>query len=268
MNHDDRSPSDSEQDETGGRSSSFLDEIGEPASEPAHRPWWRELLVLVAVALVLSVVVKTFFVQVFVIPSGSMEPGLQVGDRILVEKFSYWGHAPERGDVVVFEDPGGWLPGARQPSAPQQVLGALGLYPTDNHLVKRVIGTEGDTIVCCDDSGRLQVNGHPIDEKGYVEDDPEAACNGPMIGCTWTAGPVPDGKLFVMGDNRLHSGDSSIRVCRPGATDCDDRAAYVDRDLVVGKVWARVWPLERFGTLDPADAFGDVPDPDDPRPGE
>ena len=122
--------------------------------------------------MVLAVVIKAFFVQAFYIPSESMEPGLVKNDRILVQKWSYWGGgSPERGDVVVFEDPGGWL-GAGDVAGPAnpvtKALAKIGLFPSGGHLVKRVIGVEGDTIVCCDDQGRLSVNGTSVDEEGYV----------------------------------------------------------------------------------------------------
>ncbi len=122
----------------------------------------RETAFLVVVAVALAVVVKSFFVQAFYIPSGSMEPGLQVNDRILVEKPSYWWGHPQRGDIIVFSDPGDWLAGAES-AAPAGVvsktLERIGLYPSGGHLVKRVIGVGGDTIVCCDKQGRISVNG-------------------------------------------------------------------------------------------------------------
>ena len=127
-------------------------------------------LLLLGIALVLAIVIKTFFVQAFYIPSESMEPGLIENDRILVQKVSYWfGGDPSRGDVVVFEDPGGWLQGNEPaPTGLANVLSKIGLYPTGGHLVKRVIGTEGDVIECCDDEGRILVNGEPIDESDYI----------------------------------------------------------------------------------------------------
>ena len=117
-------------------------------------PLWQETILLLGVALVLAIVIKTFFVQAFYIPSESMEPGLILNDRILIQKVSYWGDdEPERGDVVVFKDPGGWLRRRTRPAPPSPSPrdGKIGLYPTGGHLVKRVIGVAGDTIVCCDD---------------------------------------------------------------------------------------------------------------------
>jgi len=223
---------------------------------------WQETFVLLGAALVLSFVVKTFFVQAFYIPSGSMEPGLEINDRILVQKVSYWGgRTPQRGDIVVFEDPGDWLgPGEEVgPTSPVgKVLGKIGLYPTGGHLVKRVIGVEGDVIECCDDEGRLLVNGTPI-ESDFTRND--MSCDGPMVtDCEagWTSGPVPDGELFVLGDHRDASADSSAHMCRESETDCVPGGEFVPADLVVGKVFARVWPASRFAFLHKPDTFADV----------
>ena len=241
-----------------------VDESLAPARRP-HVPLWQEVLILLVLAVVLAVVLKAFFVQAFYIPSESMEPGLVKHDRILVQKVSYWGGgSPARGDVVVFEDPGGWLPEADDATPGNPVARALttvGLLPSGGHLVKRVVGVAGDTIVCCDDQGRLEVNGTAVDEKGYVADDPDSPCNGPMSGtCDWTAGPVPEGKIFVMGDNRYHSADSSQKMCPQGSTECVPGREFVPTDLVVGKVFALVWPFSRFGGVGGSDALADVPD--------
>jgi signal peptidase I len=142
-----------------------------------------------------------------------MEPLLADGDHFEAEVVG--DYEPHRGDVIVFDDPGGWL----------------GLVD-DGHLVKRVIGIPGDTIVCCDEDGRLSVNGEPQDESGYIEMS-GIDCAGPMTGtCDWTAGPVPDGGLFVMGDNRANSADSTFHMCRVADEDCDPDQAYVPISLV------------------------------------
>ncbi|MEP7737836.1 signal peptidase I [Nocardioides sp. 31GB23] len=239
-------------------------------------PLWQESLLLMGLAVVLALVVKTFLVQAFYIPSGSMEPGLEVNDRILVQKVSYWTGEPQRGDVVVFEDPGSWLSPAESAGptgAVASTLSRIGLYPAGGHLVKRVIGVAGDTITCCDDQGRLLVNGEPLDSSVFTRNDRD--CDGPMIAsCEWSAGPVPEGSVFVMGDHRDDSADSSFhlrcdvseeRERRRGdraetdadaeAGGCDATDAYVATDLVVGKVFARVWPASRFSLLDKPDAF-------------
>jgi signal peptidase I len=235
----------------------------EPVPTKKHRPLWQEAILVVAVAMVLAVVIKALLVQAFYIPSASMEPGLVENDKIIVQKVSYWfGGGPERGDVVVFEDPGGWLPPAEAagPTGVAELLSKVGLYPSGGHLVKRVIGVEGDTIVCCDEQGRIEVNGVPLDEEDYARPDPDG-CYGPMpeVGaCDWTAGPVPDGQVFVMGDNRDNSRDSSAHLCDERA-ECDD-SPYVDVDGVVGRVFVLLWPGDRFGLVHRPDTFEDVPD--------
>ena len=245
----------------------------EKAAKPARTdkparsslPIWQETLLLLGVAVVLAVVIKAVLVQAFYIPSESMEPGLVENDRILVQKWSYWTGTPERGDVVVFKDPGAWL-GADESTGPSngftKALAKLGLFPTGGHLVKRVIGVEGDTIICCDTDGRISVNGVALDESAYVKKEAGVDCAGPMTGnCNWTSGPVPEGKVFVMGDNRAHSADSTVHMCTEGETDCVPGREFVDDDLIVGKVFVLVWPFDRFGMLDGADVLADVPDP-------
>lgn len=231
-----------------------------PARRPRRLPVWQESILLLVMALALALVVKTFFVQAFYIPSGSMEPGLVLNDRILVQKVSYWGGGdPERGDVVVFEDPGDWL-GPQEDVGPgntlTSVMSRIGLYPTGGHLVKRVIGVAGDVIVCCDDDGRLTINGVPLDSSDFTRN--RADCDGPMVNqcrSDWEVGPVPEGSVFVMGDHRDDSADSSFHICRNPDTGCEEGDEYVPTDLVVGKVLARVWPADRFSVLHRPEAF-------------
>ena len=231
----------------------------------------KETVILLVSAVLIALVVKTFLIQSFYIPSESMEPGLEVEDRILVQKPSYWFGGPERGDVVVFSDPGGWLSGAvvEPQSVLTRTLARIGLYPTGGHLVKRVVGVEGDVIRCCDDDGRLEVNGEPVDETAYTA--PGLECAGPMVGrCNrdWQAGPVPAGSLFVIGDNRDSSSDSSVHVCS-GTERCDpDEPAkddgthgYVPVDDVVGKVFVLAWPPGRAHFISRPEAFASVPEP-------
>jgi signal peptidase I len=272
---DDREPASTDDGEEGSRSS-VSTEAGSSGASRKRKPLplWQETILLLAVALVLAVLIKAFFVQAFYIPSESMEPGLVRNDRILVQKVSYWGgHDPQRGDVVVFKDPGGWL-GAADASGPAstltKIMSRVGLYPSGGHLVKRVIGVEGDVIECCDENGRISVNGVPLEESDYVQqDDPatpvdeDATCRGPQPdggACDWSAGPVPEGHLFVMGDNREFSADSSAHMCSDSETDCSDNP-YIATDLVVGKVFVLLWPRDHFTWLERPAAFADVPDP-------
>ena len=229
-----------------------------------HLPLWQETILLLVLALVLAVAIKAFLAQAFYIPSESMEPGLIRNDRILVQKVSYWlGGEPQRGDVVVFQDPGGWLTQAESEGPDNPVakgMAALGLYPEGGHLVKRVIGVAGDTIVCCDKQGRISVNGMPLDEDPYIREQ-GTRCNGPMVAnCDWEAGPVPEGSVFVMGDNRGQSADSTVHLCRPDQTDCVPGDEFVPSDLVVGKVFVLLWPAQRFDLVARPESFADVPD--------
>ncbi|MFT4187599.1 MAG: signal peptidase I [Aeromicrobium sp.] len=212
-------------------------------------PIWQESLILVVVATVMAIVVKTFFLQAFYIPSESMQPTLLVNDKLLVQKVSLWSDEPERGDIVVFDDPGDWL-GPDEQHEPTNVvskgLSSVGLLPTGGHLIKRVIGVGGDHVQCCDGSGRIMVNGEPIDEL-YVLDP--TAIRHREFDVT-----VDEGYLWVMGDNRDNSADSVAHLGDPGG-------GQVSVDSVVGIAWVRMWPLNRMGGLDDAgEVFENVPD--------
>ena len=144
-------------------------------------------------------------------------------------------------------------------------MAKIGLYPTGGHLVKRVIGVAGDTIECCDEQGRLIVNGHPLDESDYVKRG-GATCNGPMPtngACDekWSVGPIPGGHIFVMGDNRSRSADSSQKMCQSDETECVPGDEFVPVDLVVGKVFVLLWPADRFRWNTRPATFEDVPAP-------
>ncbi len=233
------------------------------STKKKHLPVWQETILLLGIALVLAVVIKALFVQAFYIPSESMEPGLVKNDRILVQKVSYWfGGTPQRGDVVVFKDPGDWLSpleSAGPTNGVTSLMSKIGLYPAGGHLVKRVIGVAGDTIVCCDKKGRITVNDVPLNESGYAK-LAGAECYGPMVGqCKWTAGPIPDGHIFVMGDNRSRSADSTVHMCSRDETDCVPGDEFVPVDLVVGKVFVLLWPRDHFRWVHRPDTFADVP---------
>ena len=209
-------------------------------------PVWQETILLLVIASVMAVVVKTFLVQAFYIPSGSMEPTMMIDDKILVQKVSYWGGEVKRGDIVVFDDPGGWLTAAD--SAPgnglQRTLEKVGLFPSGGHLIKRVVGVGGDHVVCCTDAGQLTVNGATIDEP-YLADETSTADDPFDV-------TVPEGRLWVMGDNRGDSYASPQHIGDPGG-------GFIRESTVVGKAWLRLWPLGRAGFVDGTSAFDDVP---------
>lgn len=203
--------------------------------------WIKELLIVVVSALVLSLIIKSFFFQSFWIPSSSMETTLDVGDRILVTK---WRPGPlelRHGDIVVFRDPADWLdkaelPPAAPPTWLDETLVFLGLRPEDagEHLVKRVIGLPGDTVVCCDSEGYLLVNGERLVEP-YL--DAGIAPSTQEFSVT-----VPEGRLWVMGDNRPFSRDSRAHLGEPGG-------GTIPWDSVVGTAFAVVWPLDHWTGL-------------------
>jgi signal peptidase I len=203
-------------------------------SRRRHIPLWLETVLLLVIALVVSAIVKTFFVQMFFVPSGSMRPLFVDNDRILVEKVSYWTGDVQRGDVVVFDDPGGrWLgaEGHQHLTPLQKVLSEVGLYPTGGHLVKRVVGVGGDHVACCDAQGRVTVNGVPLNEQSYLMTGAKPSERRFDV-------TVPTGRIWVMGDNRSNSEDSRFHQDLPGG-------GTVPAKDVVGKVWAIVWPLDR-----------------------
>ena len=220
---------------------------GAAPPRPSHRtdgaPRGRELPGIVITALVISVLIKTFLVQAFYIPSGSMENTLLVDDRVLVNKLADKPDEIHRGDIVVFRDPGGWLTGPAATESRGGLLGLVrdalvfvGLAPAagEEDLIKRVIGVGGDTVVCCDDNGRITVNDKPLQEPYlFPEDDP----SGETFSVT-----VPDGQLWVMGDHRAVSEDSRAHQGQPGK-------GFVPVDDVIGRAFTIVWPLGRAELL-------------------
>ena len=213
-------------------------------------PLWQETILLLGLALVLALIIKSLFVQAFYIPSPSMEPLFIKNDRILVQKVSYWGgSSPSRGDIVVFEDPGGWLNEA-ETTTPQgpvtKIMEKVGLYPTGGHLVKRVIGIGGDRVVCCDAKGRITVNGKALNEKEYL---PKGTAPS-QIKFDRT---IPKNHLWMMGDNRSFSYDSRGHMGGPGG-------GFVPEDLVVGKVFVLIWPWKRAEFIHRPATFEDIPD--------
>lgn len=206
----------------------------------------REVVIIVAIALVASAVLRAFVVQAFFVPTGSMLPEIQRHDKILVSRIG----GIHRGEVVVFEDPGGWISAGEKSGPPGTIAAALqfvGLLPqsSDDHLVKRVIGLPGDHIVCCSNQGRLTVNGAPIDESDYLFQG-----DGPADDLSFNV-IVPASHLFVLGDHRYRSGDSSRHLPSQGA--------FVPEGLVTGRAVAVVWPLNHAHIMHIPGAFSQIP---------
>ncbi|MFI1173015.1 signal peptidase I [Streptomyces melanogenes] len=195
---------------------------------------------LIGIALILALLIKTFLVQAFSIPSDSMQDTLQRGDRVLVDKLTPWfGSTPERGEVVVFHDPGGWLEDQKpaEPNAVQKFLSFIGLMPSaeEKDLIKRVIATGGDTVEC-KKGGPVKVNGKALNEPYIYPGD--SACDDMPFGPI----KVPKGRIWVMGDHRQNSLDSRYHQELPGG-------GTVSNDEVVGRAFTIAWPLNRIDWL-------------------
>jgi signal peptidase I len=215
----------------------------------------RELPVLLVIAFVLALLVKTFLVQAFFIPSGSMERTLHgcpgcTGDRVLVNKVPYWFGQPKPGDIVVFKGPDTWAPEVTVAPPSNWFSGALlwlgravGVAPpSEDDFIKRVIATGGQTVQCCDAQGRVTVDGKPLDEPYIYQNTPlESRSFGPVT--------VPQGRLWVMGDHRSDSADSRFHVS-------DRYSGTIAVSDVIGKAAVIVWPLNRFQILHAPDIQG------------
>lgn len=207
----------------------------------------REIAIVVVIALIVSTALKAWVVRSFYIPSASMEDTLQIDDRIMVNQLPF-AH-PKRGSIVVFNDPGGWLPpGTADEYKPNPFLEFVGLAPSNagQQLIKRVIGVGGDHVECCDDQGRIMVNGVAIDETYIKPGAPPSE--------TEFSVDVPQGHYWVMGDNRSNSADSRFNGDSEGGP-------FVPEDEVVGTVFVISWPTNRFSWVSAPDTFDKVPDP-------
>lgn len=224
--------------------------------------WFAEGAIIIIGALIISTLLRTFVAQMFLIPSGSMENTLQVNDRVLVAKFGGF----QRGDVVVFEDPGNWLTPAPVSDNPVRIgLEFIGVLPNSatEHLIKRVIGMPGDHVKCCGEDGSITVNGVALEESAYLYSElgiQVAPANVPFDIV------VPEGHIFVMGDHRNQSADSRCRLTNTGAGDPPGMAAFVPEDLVVGAAVAVVAPLDRLSTFTVPDTFSGIPAAEMPAP--
>jgi signal peptidase I len=218
-------------------------------------PLWQELPLLLIVAFCLAVLIRTFLLQAFFIPSSSMETTLLVGDRVLVNKIVYDMRDPTRGEVIVFRGTDRWAPEVREAPGTGflakvgRTAGDLvGLaQPSEKDYIKRVIGLPGDTVECCDDQGRVLVNGKPLDEAAYLPEEmdspldapPTPGACGPRVFDTVT---VPPGQLFVMGDYRGVSQDSRCQ-------------GPVPIENVIGRAIAVAWPSNRWHGLPALTSF-------------
>ncbi|WP_055493489.1 signal peptidase I [Streptomyces sp. TP-A0356] len=222
---------------------------GQASTPKKQRSFWKELPLLIGIALVLALLIKTFLVQAFSIPSDSMQNTLQQGDRVLVDKLTPWfGSQPSRGEVVVFHDPDNWLAGepTANPNALQTALSWIGLMPSaeEKDLIKRVIGVAGDTIEC-KGTGPLKVNGHALNEP-YVYPG-NTPCSVDDQGGQFKV-TVPPDRIWVMGDHRQNSLDSRYHQQ-------DKDQGFVPVGNVVGRAIVIAWPPTRWDTLPIPDTF-------------
>ncbi|NLE98475.1 MAG: signal peptidase I [Propionibacterium sp.] len=223
--------------------------------------WLFEGVVIIVGAVVIAALLRTFVGQMFIIPSGSMENTLQIRDRVLVAKFGGF----QRGDVVVFEDPGGWLNIPKEDPGPvQSALEFIGVLPNSgtDHLIKRVVGMPGDHVLLNDD-GKIEVNGHPLDETSYLyaQDGVQVAPATVPFDIV-----VPADHIFVLGDHRNASGDSRCRLAAISQGDPPGQNAFIPVGDVVGASVAIVAPLDRLATFQVPPTYGQVPDPAEPAP--
>ena len=211
------------------------------------RSFWREFPVLLVIALLLAVVIKTYAIQAFFIPSGSMENTLEINDRVLVNKLVYDTRGIQRGDIVVFNGDGSWDPGTPPRNTNflvkfgQGFASMFGFGHPGDILVKRVIGLPGDKVACCDAQGRVTVNGVPLNEQSYLyPGDSPSEIRFNIV--------VPPGRLWVMGDHRLISDDSRNHLGEPGG-------GTVPENAVIGRAFVIIWPPSRWRILPIPETF-------------
>ncbi len=218
-------------------------EPGRPSTRRGRRKrsFWREFPVLVVIALLLAVVIKTYAIQAFFIPSGSMENTLEINDRVLVNKLVYDVRGIHRGDIVVFNGDGSWDPGTAPRNTNfvvkfgQGFASMFGFGHPGDILIKRVIGLPGDKVACCDAQGRVTVNGVPLTEQSYLyPGDSPSEIRFNIV--------VQPGRLWVMGDHRLISDDSRSHLGDPGG-------GTIPENAVIGRAFVIIWPLSRWRIL-------------------
>lgn len=202
------------------------------------KPGWRFALLALALAVIVSGLVRSLWLDVYYIPSASMEPLFDTGDRILVSRTAFQAEPIRRGDVVVFDGRGSFAPLSSGSGPLEDALAAtghwLGLTGSDTTYVKRVIGLPGDHVVCCDATQRLTVNGQPLVEPYLYKGDPASSQKFNVT--------VPAGRLWLLGDHRSVSADSRSLLGAPGG-------GMVREDKVIGRPVQIIWPLDRFASV-------------------
>lgn len=206
--------------------------IDEQTTKSNKGSFWKELPILLGVAIVVALLVRHFVVQTFYIPSGSMEHTLDLNDRVLVNKLVYDFRSPGRGEIIVFAAPEAW----RQ-------------RPEHEDYIKRVIGIGGDHVFCCV-NGRIQVNGYSLDEPYIYPGNKPSVHDFDVI--------IPPGRLWVMGDHRQSSGDSLQNYMTSSG---DIQLATIPEDSVVGRAFVLFWPFNRWNWLTVPQTFEGVPAP-------
>jgi signal peptidase I len=206
-----------------------------------RRSFWRELPVLIVVALVLALLIKSFVIQAFYIPSASMENTLEIGDRVLINKVVYHLRPIHRGDIVVFDGTGSWdfdnTPTSTNifSKAADELEGIVGISHDSSIYIKRVVGLPGDHVACCNAKGQVTVNGIALSESSYLY--PGNAPSAQTFHIT-----VPPGRLWVMGDHRAVSYDSRGHMGDPGG-------GTIPESGVLGRAFVIIWPPSRWGFL-------------------
>ena len=229
-----------------------------PRKKRKARSFWRELPLLIVIALAIALLIKSFVVQAFFIPSSSMENTLDIGDKVLVNKLVYHFRSIQPGDIVVFNGEGSWDPvpaPVKASSNPlvrlydvtldplyHSILGLFGTAPGQTDFIKRVIGVPGDHVACCNADGDMTVNGVALHEQSYLYPGNVPSMQHFRI-------TVPPGRLWVMGDHRSVSWDSRGHMQDPGD-------GTIPENMVVGRAFMIVWPPSRWRVLEIPSTFG------------
>lgn len=208
------------------------------AERQPRKQGWRFALLALVLAVAISGLVRSLWLDVYFIPSESMEPLLETGDRILVSRTAFGDTPVARGDVVVFDGRGSFAPLSSGKGPLVDAFSAagqwFGLVGSDTTYVKRVLGVPGDHVQCCDDAGRVTVNGQALEETYLFPGDEPSKQKFDVV--------VPEGRLWLMGDHRSRSADSRALLGAPGG-------GMVPIDRLIGKPVRIIWPLDRFAEM-------------------